>query len=76
MTLNQISKGLIIIGVVFIIAGLIFWFIHSFIGLRNIPGTLRINIGGITFMFPVLLSIILSLCLTLILNVIARLMNK
>jgi hypothetical protein len=76
MDFNHISRWLVFIGVGFIAAGLIFWLVNVFIGPKNIPGTLRIDIGGITCVFPILASIILSLVLTLVLNIIARLLNK
>ena len=76
MDFDHISRWLIFIGVGFITAGLIFWLISTFLGPKDLPGTLRINVGGITCVFPILLSIILSLGLTLILNIIARFLNK
>ena len=76
MDFNHISRWLIFIGVGFIAAGLVFWLVNHFIGAKDIPGTLRINIGGVTCVFPILVSILLSLGLTLILNIIARFLNK
>lgn len=76
MEFNQISRWLIFLGIGLIAAGLIFWLLNKISSIKNIPGTLEFNVGGLTCIFPILLSIILSIVLTIVLNLISRFLNK
>ena len=76
MDLNQISRWLILLGLGLVAAGVLFWLFSKIITWKDIPGTLKMNMGGIACVFPILLSIILSIVLTIVLNLIVRFMNK
>jgi hypothetical protein len=76
MDMNQISRWLIYLGIGLVAAGVIFWLLNKVFSGRNLPGTLQVNIGGMTCVFPILISIVLSIVLTLVLNLIARFLNK
>lgn len=76
MEINQISRWLIYLGIGFIATGILLWLINKISSVSDIPGTLKVNFGGITCVFPILLSIILSVVLTFVLNLIARFLNK
>lgn len=60
------SKLFIVLGIVFILIGLI----AQFIG--KLPGDIVIKKGNTTFYFPIVTSIIISLVLSLIFYVIGR----
>ena len=75
MTLGQISRFLIIIGISLIIIGLLVRIIDKTDWVKSIPGTIRLNIGSLTCVIPILASIVLSILLTILLNVIGRLLN-
>jgi hypothetical protein len=75
--LETIGRWLIIAGLAIVFFGGIVWLVaRLFPNLSQFPGTLRIQGGGMTCVFPILASIIASIVLTILLNVIARLMNK
>lgn len=76
MDLNQISRWLIFLGLGLAAAGALFWLFGRIVAWKDIPGTLKMNMGGITCVFPILLSIILSVVLTIVLNLIVRFMNR
>ena len=64
-------------GIGLAVMGGIIWLVSRvFPNLTQFPGTIRINSGGFTCVFPLLASILLSIILTIVLNVIARFMNK
>jgi hypothetical protein len=67
------GRWIIAIGLVIALLGGILWLAtRLFPNLSQIPGTLRVQGGGVTCILPILASIILSLVLTLILNLAAR----
>ena len=72
---DVIGRWLVILGVVLIFLGGSIWLASRFPGLRDFPGTIHLNLGGVTFIFPLLASIVLSVVLTLILNVIGRIIK-
>ena len=69
---ETIGKWIVIAGFLLIIVGLIIYVIGKIPGLEKIPGTIRIEWGGSTFIFPIFFSILLSIILTLLLNFIIR----
>jgi fructose-specific phosphotransferase system IIC component len=75
MDFRTISRWFIIAGVGLLAVGIIFWLIGKVLP-REIPGTLRFQVGNVTVSFPILLSIILSVVLTVVLNLIARFLNR
>ncbi len=77
MALERIGAGLMVLGVLLLLVGGLLWVAGRFLpDLSRLPGTIRIEGGGVTCIFPLLASIVLSLLLTVLLNVIARLLNR
>jgi hypothetical protein len=70
--LETIGRWLIILGISIVIIGAILYAIGHFFGWEKLPGTIRFQTGGISCIFPILGSIILSILLTLLLNFLAR----
>jgi len=67
--MNDLGKMLVIIGVLFVIAGVVLW---SGVGrgwIGRLPGDIRISKGNFTFYFPVVTCIVLSILLTLIMRI-------
>ena len=62
----MIQKTLIIIGVLFIIAGLLYPFLRD-IGLGRLPGDIAIKKENSSFYFPIVTCIIVSLVISLLL---------
>lgn len=62
----NLPRLLIIIGVVFIVLGLL-WPLLSKLGLGRLPGDIAIEREGFRFYFPITTSIIVSLVITLLL---------
>ncbi len=75
--MDNISRYLVIGGLILIILGGLVW-LGGRIGLPlgRLPGDIRIDGGGGTFYFPLATSILISVVLTVILNLIARFWNK
>ncbi|AKG04222.1 hypothetical protein AAV35_005115 [Salimicrobium jeotgali] len=65
--MNEFSKIFIIIGIVFLLFGII----GAFIG--KLPGDLIFKKGNTTFYFPVMTSIVVSIILSLIFYIVSRL---
>jgi len=68
----MMGRWLIIAGVCLVITGGIVYLIGRVGGISQIPGTLRLEGQGITCIFPILGSILLSIILTVLLNLAAR----
>jgi hypothetical protein len=74
---EALGRWLVIGGLVIAILGGIIWLVaRLFPNLGQFPGTIRIQSGGLTCVFPILASIIFSIILTILLNLIARFLNK
>jgi Na+/phosphate symporter len=74
--LELIGRWLLLLGIALaVIGGLIWLLARWFPSLSQFPGTLRFQMGGLTCVFPLLASIVLSVLLTLLLNVLARFLN-
>ena len=61
------QKILLIIGLIFITAALVYPFLKK-IGLGRLPGDLFFKFGNSSFYFPVVTCIIVSIVLTIIIN--------
>jgi hypothetical protein len=74
---SAIGRWLVIAGVFLALVGGAIWLLGRFLpaGAR-LPGTLRIETGGLTCVIPILLSIILSVVLTVGLNLLLPWLNK
>ncbi len=76
MDFSQIGRWLIYVGIGFAITGLLFVLLGRIGTVKQFPGTLNFQIGGLTCTFPVILSILLSVVLTVVLNLIGRFLNR
>lgn len=73
MNLEVMGRWLLIVGAGLVLVGGVLWLLGRFFpGLSQFPGTLRWQSGGLTCVFPLLASIVISLLLTLVLNLAAR----
>lgn len=72
--LPQMGKAFILIGVIFLILGLVLTFAShfSFLRLGRLPGDLIIKRDNFSFYFPLTTSIVLSILLTLIFALFSR----
>ncbi|WP_198546741.1 DUF2905 domain-containing protein [Alteribacter populi] len=68
----NIPKLLVTIGVVLIIAGVLWQVGGRFISLGKLPGDIFIKRGNTTIYFPIVTSIIVSIVLSVILYLIGR----
>ena len=73
--LDVIGRWVVITGIVLVVVGGVVWLLSKIPGLNQLPGTLKIELGSFTCVFPILASIVLSILLTVVLNIIARLMK-
>jgi uncharacterized protein HemY len=72
--MHQIGKLLIIIGAVFVTAGIILYFAGNKISwIGHLPGDIRIEKDNFRFYFPITTMILLSVILTVILWIIRKL---
>lgn len=65
------ARLLIAIGVVFILAGLL-WPVLTRLGLGRLPGDIVVRGGGFSFYFPIVTCIIVSVAVSLLLWLINR----
>jgi hypothetical protein len=73
----SLARALLIVGVILIIAGgALYLAARTNLPLGRLPGDIRIQTNGITCLFPIATSILLSLILTVVLNLIVRLLNR
>jgi hypothetical protein len=72
---DSLGRWIVIAGIALVVIGGLVWLLSKIPGVSQLPGTLKIQLGSFTCVFPVLASIILSILLTIVLNVIARLMK-
>jgi hypothetical protein len=70
---GAIGRWLVILGLAIVVTGALIWLLSRIPGVKELPGTLQINLGGLTCIVPVLASILLSILLTVILNLLLRL---
>ncbi|MAT45519.1 MAG: hypothetical protein CL609_24585 [Anaerolineaceae bacterium] len=75
-TLETLGRWLLILGITITLIGGIIWLIARITGWEKFPGTLRFQSGGLTCIFPILGSILISILLTVILNLLARFLNR
>jgi len=66
------GRVLIIIGIIFVVLGLLVSFGRRIPFLGKLPGDILIRKDGITFYFPIVTFLLLSVVLTIIINVILR----
>jgi len=72
----KLGKSFIIIGIFFVILGLLFTFGPRIPFLGKLPGDFIIRKENFTFYFPLVSSIVISIILTIVINLILRLFHK
>ena len=65
------GRLLIVIGVLFVLAGLL-WPWLAWLGLGRLPGDIVIEHGNVSFYFPIVTSIVISVVLSLVFWLINR----
>jgi hypothetical protein len=70
--MNELAKGLMLLGAVLIAVGLILLFFQKVPFLGKLPGDILIKRDDFTFYFPLATSIVVSLLISLILYVIGK----
>ena len=77
MSLLPFARILIIVGIVFLVAGILLYLAAKMgLPLFNLPGDIRIERENFTCIFALGTSILLSILLTIGLNVLARFLNR
>ena len=75
--LSQFARIFLIIGVIFlVVAGLLYLAGRLNLPLGKLPGDFQVQAKGITCIFPLATSILLSILLTIILNLFARFIGR
>lgn len=77
MDLSSAGKGIVIIGLLLIVLGGLFWLLgRAGLPVGHLPGDIRIERENMSCYVPIATMILLSVVLTILLNVIARLVNR
>jgi uncharacterized membrane protein required for colicin V production len=69
--MRDMGRFLVIIGVVSLLLGLLFWSGFAPRWLGRLPGDIRIERGNTVFYFPIVTCIIISIVLSLIMSIFA-----
>jgi hypothetical protein len=70
--MGRSSKLLIIIGILFILAGIFVQFGYKYFPIGKLPGDFVIKKGNSTFYFPLTTCILISLLLTVIVGILKK----
>ncbi len=73
---DSLGRWLILLGVIIVGVGALIWLVGRIPALKQLPGTLTLNLGGLTCIVPILGSILLSIILTVILNLVIRFLRR
>jgi len=76
LNFETLGRWIVIVGIVLVIVGGIVWLTGRLKLFDNLPGTLRVQAGGLTCLIPVLASILISVILTVVLNLVLRWLNR
>ncbi len=77
MSFDSLGRLLLLLGTGLALLGGLIWLLgRALPGLSQLPGTLKIQVSGVTCAVPILASIVLSVLLTILLNLAARFLNK
>lgn len=72
----QLAKGIILIGVLLVIAGTLFYFFHDKLHwIGRLPGDIRVERENFRFYFPITTMILLSILLTVLLRIAGKLFH-
>lgn len=74
--LQTIGRWLVIGGIALALVGSLVWLLGRFTNLQGLPGTVKVEIPGLTCVIPLLGSIVLSILLTVIINLLLRGLNR
>lgn len=70
---SQTGKLIILLGILFIVAGILIYFFHDKLTwLGRLPGDIRIEKENFKFYFPIATMILLSLLAALLINIIRK----
>jgi hypothetical protein len=72
MALGDVGKLLLIGGAVIVVIGGVLVLLTR-LGVTQLPGSISVSSGNVSFFFPVALCIVLSVVLTVVINLIVRL---
>ncbi len=64
--MNPVAKALVIVGVLLVIAGLLWQVGGKFLNLGRLPGDIVVEKENVRFYFPIVTSIIISIVLSLL----------
>jgi len=70
--LQTVGRWLAVAGFTLMVVGAVVWAIGRFGLLKTFPGTIKINLPGITCIIPLLGSILISVVLTILFNFMLR----
>lgn len=70
--MSAIGRGLVVLGVVFVVVGLVLSFWPQIPLLGKLPGDIRIERPGFRLYFPIATCLLLSAVLTLLLQLLSR----
>lgn len=75
--MNDISKWLMIIGIIIVLIGALIW-LGSKLGIPfgQLPGDIHVSGENSSFYFPIVTSIVVSIILTIIINVALAIFRK
>ena len=77
MDFSSVGKGIVILGVVLIVAGGLMWLLgRTGLPLGRLPGDIRLEGERASCYMPIVSMIVLSIILTIVLNIVVRLLNK
>ena len=77
MDLSSLAKGIIVLGLVLVLAGALLWLLtKTNLPLGRLPGDLRFQGDGISCYIPLATMIVLSILLSVVLNLVIRLVNR
>lgn len=74
--LETFARWLCMIGAALLLSGFVIWLGARFLNIKDLPGTIKWQAGGVTCIIPLLGSVLLSILLTIALNLIIRLFNR
>ena len=77
MDLTSLGKGIVVIGLLLIVVGGLFWLLgRSGLPVGRLPGDIRIERENVSCYVPIATMILLSVVLTILLNILVRLLNR
>jgi hypothetical protein len=77
MDFSTLGKGILILGLVLVLVGGLFWVLgRAGLPLGRLPGDIRIERDGVSCLVPIASMILISILLTVLLNIVIRLLNR